>query len=74
MRSDTPSLHRSDPCARQARIVKIQLPRKLGLGLRALSDTLPGRTETVELWPFSQGEIDGVQDGFIDAAFAMPGR
>ncbi len=39
------------------------------LGLRALPDTLPGRTETVELWPFSQGEIDGLPDGFVDAAF-----
>jgi uncharacterized protein len=40
------------------------------LGLRALPDTLPGRTETIELWPFSQGEIDGARDGFIDAVFA----
>lgn len=39
------------------------------LGLRGLPDTLPGRMETVELWPFSQGEIDGAPDGFIDAAF-----
>lgn len=39
------------------------------LGLRDLPDTLPGRMETVELWPFSQGEIDGAADGFIDAAF-----
>lgn len=37
------------------------------LGLRALPDTLPGRTETVELWPFSQGEVDGAPDGFVDA-------
>lgn len=42
------------------------------LGLRALPDTLPGRTETVELWPFSQGEIDGSPDGFIDAVFDGP--
>lgn len=40
------------------------------LGLRALPDTLPGRSETVELWPFSQGEIDGAPDGFVDAVFA----
>lgn len=40
------------------------------LGLRALPDTLPGRTETIELWPFSQGEIDGSRDGFVDAVFA----
>lgn len=39
------------------------------LGLRELPDSLIGRAETVELWPLSQGEIDGVRDGFIDAAF-----
>lgn len=39
------------------------------LGLRGLPDTLPGRSETIELWPFSQGEIDGTDEGFIDAAF-----
>jgi predicted AAA+ superfamily ATPase len=39
------------------------------LGLRTLPDTLPGRTETIELWPFSQGEIDGAPDRFIDALF-----
>jgi predicted AAA+ superfamily ATPase len=41
------------------------------LGLRALPDTLPGRIETIELWPFSQGEIDEAPDGFIDAAFSQ---
>lgn len=40
------------------------------LGLRALPDALPGRMETIELWPFSQGEIDEAPDGFIDAIFA----
>ena len=40
------------------------------LGLRALPDTLPGRTETIELWPFSQGEIEGRLDGFVDAVFS----
>jgi uncharacterized protein len=40
------------------------------LGLRALPDTLAGRIETIELWPFSQGEIDAAPDGFIDAVFA----
>jgi predicted AAA+ superfamily ATPase len=39
------------------------------LGLRKLPDTLPGRMETVELWPLSQGEIDGKPDGFVDAIF-----
>lgn len=41
------------------------------LGLRDLPDTLPGRMETIELWPFSQGEIDGGADGFVDAAFRL---
>lgn len=41
------------------------------LGLRELPDTLPGRMETIELWPFSQGEIDGAPDSFIDAAFRL---
>ncbi|TXK38582.1 ATP-binding protein [Nonomuraea sp. C10] len=39
------------------------------LALRTLPDTLVGRMETIELWPFSQGEIDGAPDGFIDAVF-----
>ncbi|MCL2466591.1 MAG: ATP-binding protein [Micrococcales bacterium] len=38
--------------------------------LRSVPDTLPGRIETIELWPLSQGEIDGASDGFVDAAFA----
>ncbi|MEV0756099.1 ATP-binding protein [Streptosporangium sp. NPDC050280] len=42
------------------------------LGLRGLPDALPGRMETIELWPFSQGEIDGTADGFVDAVFAGP--
>jgi len=41
------------------------------LGLRDLPDTLPGRMETIELWPFSQGEIDGAPDAFIDAVFQL---
>ena len=40
------------------------------LGLRGLPDALPGRMETIELWPLSQGEIDGAPDGFVDAIFA----
>jgi predicted AAA+ superfamily ATPase len=40
------------------------------LGLRKLPDSLPGRMETIELWPLSQGEIDGRADGFVDAVFA----
>jgi predicted AAA+ superfamily ATPase len=41
------------------------------LGLRGLPDALPGRMETIELWPLSQGEIDGMPDGFVDATFAL---
>ena len=40
-------------------------------GMVAAPDALPGRMETVELWPFSQGEIDVDPDGFIDAVFAL---
>ncbi|MEV4217353.1 ATP-binding protein [Nonomuraea sp. NPDC049725] len=39
------------------------------LDLRDLPDALPGRTETIELWPLSQGEIDSAPDGFVDAVF-----
>lgn len=39
------------------------------LGLRGLPDALPGRMETIELWPLSQGEIDGTPDAFVDACF-----
>nr|WP_218061655.1 ATP-binding protein [Planobispora rosea] len=39
------------------------------LGLRDLPDALPGRSETIELWPLSQGEIEQSPDGFVDAAF-----
>jgi len=39
------------------------------LALRRLPDALPGRMEVIELWPFSQGEINGGPDQFIDAAF-----
>lgn len=41
------------------------------LALRSLADALPGRSETVDLWPLSQGEIDDAPDGFVDAAFAL---
>jgi len=42
------------------------------LGLRDLPDTLPGRTETIELWPLSQGEIDERPGGFVDTLFDDP--
>ncbi|MFI7544185.1 ATP-binding protein [Actinoplanes sp. NPDC049599] len=38
-------------------------------GMIAAPDALPGRMESVELWPFSQGEIDGDPDRFLDAVF-----
>jgi predicted AAA+ superfamily ATPase len=44
------------------------------LALRSLPDALPGRSETVELWPLSQGEIDGAPDGFVEAAFLRGSR
>lgn len=44
------------------------------LGLRGLPDTLPGRTETIELWPLAQGELDGTADRFIDAVFDQGGQ
>jgi hypothetical protein len=40
------------------------------LALRDLPDALPGRMEIVELWPFSQGELEQSSDAFVDAAFA----
>ncbi|MDQ4118023.1 MAG: ATP-binding protein [Actinomycetota bacterium] len=39
------------------------------LALRALPDALPGRMEVIELWPFSQGELTGGPDKFVDTAF-----
>ncbi len=39
------------------------------LGLRKLPDALVGRMETIELWPFSQGEIDRRKEMFIDNLF-----
>lgn len=45
------------------------------LAMARVADALPGRMEVIELWPFSQGEIEGHFDGFIDRAFARsPGR
>ena len=40
------------------------------LGLRSLPDALVGRSETIELWPFSQGEIDERPDQFVNAVFS----
>jgi len=58
-----PTGHRSAagavPAHRSARLV----------GPRDIPDLLPGRSETVELSPLSQGEIDQRSDSFIDAVF-----
>lgn len=34
-----------------------------------ISESLAGRMEIVPLWPFSQGEIERVVEGFVDAMF-----
>jgi predicted AAA+ superfamily ATPase len=39
-------------------------------GLHEIPDLLPGRSETIELWPLSQGEIGNRTEGFIDTVFA----
>lgn len=38
--------------------------------LPRLSESLAGRMEVLTLWPLSQGEIEGVKEGFVDAAFS----
>jgi hypothetical protein len=35
-----------------------------------VADALAGRAEILTLWPFSQGEIEGRRESFIDAAFS----
>lgn len=37
--------------------------------LPRLSESLAGRMEIITLWPFSQGEIEDVKEGFVDALF-----
>src|SRR2546421_12812124 len=34
-----------------------------------LAESLAGRMEVLTLWPFSQGEMAGVREGFVDALF-----
>ena len=34
-----------------------------------VAESLAGRMEIVPLWPFSQGEVEGAVEGFIEAAF-----
>lgn len=44
------------------------------LGLGHFPDALVGRSETVELWPLSQGEIGRLDEAFVDGVFdAEPG-
>jgi predicted AAA+ superfamily ATPase len=38
--------------------------------LPKVADSLAGRMEVLTLWPFSQGELEGVKEGFVDALFA----
>jgi predicted AAA+ superfamily ATPase len=38
--------------------------------LPKLSEALVGRMEVLTLWPFSQGEVNGIKEGFIDALFS----
>ena len=38
--------------------------------LPRVSESLAGRMEILTLWPLSQGEIEGVVEGFVDALFA----
>lgn len=37
-----------------------------------ISESLAGRAAFFELWPFSQGELDGAPDGFLATAFRAP--
>ena len=41
-----------------------------------LSESLAGRMEILSLWPFSQGELAGIKDTFVDILFEkkLPGR
>lgn len=39
------------------------------LSLPTVADALPGRVEYLALWPFSQGELHGVHESFIDGLF-----
>ena len=39
------------------------------LTVPTISESLAGRAAFLELWPFTQGELDGAPDGFLAAAF-----
>ena len=40
------------------------------LTVPTLSESLAGRVDLIDLWPFSQGELDQHREGFIDRVFA----
>jgi uncharacterized protein len=40
------------------------------LTLPSIADALPGRVQYIRLWPFSQGELAGVREHFLDRLFA----
>lgn len=42
------------------------------LTVPTISESLAGRAAFLELWPFTQGELHGAPDGFLEAAFAGP--
>jgi len=44
------------------------------LVLPRVSESLAGRMEVLTLWPFSQGELEGRREGFVDACFAKEFR
>ena len=44
------------------------------LTVPTLSESLAGRAAFLELWPFTQGELHGAPDGFLETAFGDPGR
>jgi predicted AAA+ superfamily ATPase len=49
--------------------VHVRYRGPLGERDKDIPDLLPGRSETIELWPLSQGEIGRAADGFVDAVF-----
>jgi uncharacterized protein len=42
------------------------------LTVPGLSESLAGRARIIDLWPFTQGELTGGTDSFIDLAFGSP--
>ncbi|MDE0667767.1 MAG: ATP-binding protein [bacterium] len=42
------------------------------LAAPTISESLAGRAAFLELWPFTQGELHGTPDGFLEAAFVEP--